>query len=76
MPRIILDPNLISQFSTVTGPTEICDTSGQVLGHFTPTPEQKQKLEPKISEEAIERRLQQGGGRSLQEILDDLAGKK
>jgi hypothetical protein len=40
-----------------------------VLGHFVPRDRRK---EPQISEEEIQRRLKQGGGRSLAEIMADL----
>jgi hypothetical protein len=47
------------------------DESGRVLGHFMPVSEAGRR-EPRISDEEALRRLDEGGGRSLAEILADL----
>jgi uncharacterized protein (DUF433 family) len=46
----------------------------RVLGQFTSAidPAKRQAMEPDISEEELERRFRQGGGRALKDILEDL----
>lgn len=53
---------------------ELCDNSGQVIGHFLPLDVQHDTsgLEPCINEEELDRRERAGGGRSLAAILADL----
>lgn len=50
---------------------ELIDEFGQVFGHFVPVAKPASR-EPQISEQEIARRLRQGGGRTLPEILADL----
>lgn len=68
MTRVIVDPVTKAKLASVRQKSELCDDSGHILGHFIPL----DPREPQISEEEIERRLRQGGGRTLAEILADL----
>jgi hypothetical protein len=53
---------------------EIRDESGRLLGYFTPAVDHSiyEGVESPISAEEMTRRIQQGGGRSLKEIMADL----
>lgn len=65
MTRIRLNDAVASELRKAPGPVELVDEAGALVGRFTP-------FEPCISEEEIERRLREGGGRTLKEILADL----
>ena len=53
---------------------EVCGPSGKVLGHFVPAiaPSEYAGVEPPVSEEELDRREREGGGRPLAAILADL----
>ena len=54
---------------------EFCDESGHTLGYFKPLENRElyRTVEvPELSEDEIERRLKEGKGRTLAEILADL----
>jgi len=71
MHRVMLDESLRSQLDRVAD-AELCDASGQTIGHFL-SQEVYQRLlydwaNAQISDEELERRRRQPGGRSLEEI--------
>ena len=68
MTKIIVDKNIRAQFHDMKEPLQFVDETGHVLGLFTPNVNPA-LLKPQISEEAIQQRLAQGGGRPLAEIL-------
>jgi hypothetical protein len=72
--RLIIDPATQAKLDRGSDVLEICNDAGKVLGHFFPAvdPASIKKNEPTISEEEIERRIRQGGGRELSAILADL----
>jgi hypothetical protein len=88
MTKITVNAEMMAKLHHLTEPTELCDESGKILGHFYPavpgngterqprSPFSKEELERRrqlrISEEEIDRRVRQGGGRTLAEILADL----
>ena len=74
MSRLIVDSAMRALLNKGTDVVEFCDDAGNVLGHFFPTvdPAQIKNPEPKITEEEIERRIHQGGGRPLSEIMAEL----
>ncbi len=74
MVRITVDDILRAKLHNFDSPVELCDESGRVLGYFTPAVDQAayQRVESPTSEQELRRRSQQGGGRSLPEILEDL----
>ena len=74
MTKIVLDPATQSKLETGGQILEICDPSGRILGHFLPVSPSSpaNPLEPQISDEEIQARLRQGGGRPLADILADL----
>ena len=72
--RITISSELLAQLRAAPHTVDLCDEHGNVVGQFTPQldPEEWESLEPQLSEEEIQRRLQEGGGRTLSEILADL----
>jgi hypothetical protein len=77
MNRVIVDPLTQAQLVNAQQKLELCDDSGRILGHFIPVEDRSSRMrrEPQISDEEIERRVCQGGGRPLAEILTDLEKK-
>jgi hypothetical protein len=62
MTRIILDDALSGTLSAITGPVELCDGSGRVLGRFFPALDPEfYDLEPNISKAELERRRKNKG---------------
>jgi hypothetical protein len=74
MVKITVDDTLLAKLHNLDLPLELCDESGRVLGHFTPAVDQAayEGVESPTSEEELRRRSQQGGGRSLAEIIEHL----
>jgi hypothetical protein len=74
MTRVIVDEALRKKLHDLKETLELCDDAGHVLGRVTPVfdPALYEGLEPDISDEEIERRMREGGGRTLAEILADL----
>lgn len=74
MNQITVDSSLGARFRVQPGPVEVRDAAGQVLGYFTPVADATlyREAEIPVSEEELRRRAAEGGGRPLQEILDDL----
>ena len=58
MSQFILDANSISQLATLTGPVELCDPSGRVLGRFVPKIDlsEWEIVGPELTEEELDRR--------------------
>ena len=73
MPHIIIPSDFEPNFSKHNTMTELHTTDGRVLGYFTPY---DPKFAPQITQEEAERRLAEGGGRKLSEILRDLENRK
>jgi hypothetical protein len=71
MTKIIIDKRTLAQFHDLKEPLQFVDESGHLLGLFTPNVDPA-LLKPQITEEEIQRRLAQGGGRPLVDILRDL----
>ena len=53
---------------------EVCDETGRPLGHFTPLGVKSvyEGLNSPFSDEELDRRQREGGGRTLAEVLADL----
>jgi hypothetical protein len=71
MTSVVIDAAMRNRLRNLTEAMQFIDESGRVLGHFLPIPEAVNP-EPQISEEEIQRRLGEGGGRTLAEIMADL----
>lgn len=74
MSRIVADENLGQQLAKVRETVEICTPDGRVLGRFMPMPVAATgaMLEPQVSQEELDRRARDEGGRPLKEIWADL----
>ena len=77
MTQLVADAQLPAKLEQVTGEVEIVNTSGRRLGRFIPAetpPEPLIPWDPSITQEELDRRAQEPGGRSLAEILARLEG--
>ncbi len=74
MSKLVLDRETAAKFQQLEQGVEVCDESGRILGYFSPRPDPSiyENIEPPISDEELERRANEGGGRTLAEILADL----
>jgi len=57
MSILIADEQLAAKLDRADGPLEICARDGRRLGFFTPAKPAKRQLEPRISDEEAEHRL-------------------
>lgn len=71
MVQIVIDPTTQKRLAGVAHVAQMCDESGQVIGYFV-APGNVFRLEPQVSEEELDRREREGGGRPLSDILADL----
>ncbi len=75
MTKITFGAEVWAKLNNLRGPVEFCDETGRTLGYFHPVAslrEHEQLPALLISDEELQRRLQEGGGRSLEAILADL----
>jgi hypothetical protein len=75
MNRIVIDQANAAKLESIGQQcAEIHDESGRLLGYFTPAVDHSlyEGVESPISAEELSRRIQQGGGRQLKEIIADL----
>lgn len=70
MSKVNLDKSVLEKLCGFHAPVAVVDEAGNVMGHFVP--ELEEGMEPMISAEEIQRRIQAGGGRKLADILADL----
>ncbi|MGE3803865.1 MAG: hypothetical protein AB7K24_04220 [Gemmataceae bacterium] len=71
MNTIVVDASLRIKLGELSEVTRFTDEQGRVLGHFQPVVSGARRG-PSIDEAEVQRRLQQGGGRSLSDIMTDL----
>ncbi|MCH8044635.1 MAG: hypothetical protein IID44_13055 [Planctomycetes bacterium] len=76
MTKVILDDSLLAQLHSGNEPLELCAPTGETVGHFLPQ-EVYQRLiydwaNAQITDEELQRRLEQPGGRALAEIWSRL----
>jgi hypothetical protein len=71
MPKLVLNSELLAKLPAVTSETMIVNESGQIIGTFRPL--RPADLEPKISEEELDRRSKSNERRySTAEVLKHL----
>lgn len=75
MTRVVIDASTLAKLTDLYQTVELCDASGNTIGHFRPAILDNPALQPQISEEEMDRRVAAGGGRSLTEILADLENR-
>jgi hypothetical protein len=74
MMRVVVDAVLRSKLHGLTEPLELCDESGQVLGHVVPTLDlsQYEPWEPSFSEEELQRMGKSGKWYTTEQVLAHL----
>jgi hypothetical protein len=76
MIKVVIDQATLAKLHDLREHIEVCDEAGITLGYFQPAPSRDRSLyegvEPPISEEELQLRERELGGRTLAEILDDL----
>ncbi len=74
MNKIIVDEELRKKLHNLTESLELCDEQGRVLGYVTPAVDYSlyEDAIPHISEEELQRRESEEGGRPLADILRNL----
>ncbi len=79
MSKIVLDTQTQILLNGLKAPVEVCDASGQTLGHFLPQKLyqelMRQFVRSQFTDEQVEQARQQTGGRPLAEIWKDLGRK-
>ena len=78
MSTLVFDQTTIAKLKTVAVPqVEIRDEDGILWGYHQPvvSPETVAQYECPVSEEDLERREAEGGGRPLAEILEELRNR-
>jgi hypothetical protein len=75
MTQVVVDPALRAKLNGLADKVELLDESGETLAYCLPAAEYNRLLYASVkipfTDEEIERRLQEKGGRSLAEILAD-----
>jgi hypothetical protein len=79
MTRVVIDQSIRAKFNDLAEQIELCDETGRTLGYFVP-PEMHRELIrawaiAEVSDEELERRRQEPGGKTLQEIWRSLGAK-
>ncbi|MBI1902735.1 MAG: hypothetical protein HYS13_16670 [Planctomycetia bacterium] len=75
MTRVTIDDSLCAKLDGVSGPVELCDNSGRVVGKFLPSGEPATlwpQDECPYTEEELEAMRKTKGGRTLAEIWKSL----
>jgi hypothetical protein len=79
MTRVTLDSETSTKLGSSSGPVELCDGSGRLLGYFQPVLSQSENeqllAECPFTEEELQRRRGVRTGRPLAEILAGLQGR-
>lgn len=70
MTTLSIDGAVLKQLCLPGTVVEVLDSFGNVAGYFVPK-DDAQETGPTISEDEIQRRIDEGGGRSLDEIVRD-----
>jgi hypothetical protein len=76
MNRVTVDESLRGKLNGLDEPLELCDETGQTVGHFLPPELYREMLlalaRAAISDEELEERRREPGGRTLAEIWERL----
>lgn len=76
MPVVVVKGVLKETLAAADAPLEVCDSSGRVLGYYSPaSADPLPVFEMSITPEEVARRLAAGGGRPLADILRDLEAR-
>lgn len=74
MQKLIVDPIFKAKLTAASDGAVLCDETGTAIGYFAPVADKSlyEGVDSPISEEELRQRKQEGGGRTLREILSDL----
>ncbi|MEX2140527.1 MAG: hypothetical protein WD894_14790 [Pirellulales bacterium] len=74
MNRVVIEDSMREACEKAEGPVEVCDREGRFLGFFISAGDRAiyRLLDSGLSEEALQARLREKGGRPLEDILRDL----
>ncbi len=73
MTSVKIDAQTLERLRTVSGPVQLCDDAGHVVGFFRAAcGAQRYPEPPLLSPEELQRRLAAPNGRTISEILGDL----
>ena len=80
MTKVILDDSLLAKLQSGDEPLELCTASGETVGHFLPQEVYERMLydwaNAQVTDEELQRRLEQPGGRTLGDIWSRLENKQ
>jgi hypothetical protein len=78
MTQLIVNADMLAKLKGLSGPLELCDEKGQVLGRFIPENLRPSPadLEPEISYEELRRRSENFRGRPLSDLLAEWEKRK
>jgi hypothetical protein len=76
MNKVILDDMLRAKLNGLDQHLELCDENGHTVGHYLPAEDYKDLLvdwsKARVSDEELDRRMQEPGGCTLAEIWERL----
>lgn len=74
MVKLTVDQDTRTKLYDLRERLQLCDESGRVLGYFQPVvdPSDYEGVDSQVSQEELNLRSREGGGRPLAEILADL----
>jgi len=78
MKRVLVNDGFRSKLDELRTQVELCDGDGRVMGYFIPAvddPALSDRIAAKISDEELERRKREPGGKTTAEVLAALRGK-
>ena len=79
MTRLILDPTIRTKLTDLSKQIEVCDEDGRTVGYFLPADIHRELIrawsESQVSDEELDRRSNEPGGRTLKEIWARLNAK-
>jgi hypothetical protein len=76
MTRLVVDNSLRDKLLSAQETLMLCDESGERLGYFKPDNKAMYEgVDSPLSEDELDRRSQEPGGRTLTEIMRDLEGR-
>lgn len=74
MVKLTIDKDIRMKLGDLKERLQLCDETGKVLGYFQPVvdPSHYEAVNSPTSQEELNRRSREGGGRALADILADL----
>jgi hypothetical protein len=73
--KVLVDEELVRSLGEIHEPVEIRDATGRTFGYYHPVKDDALQIRSPFSDDELERRQKNPGGRSLSEIWKDLAGR-